>query len=66
MEQHVCGEEIVSLQWIMQLFAVICIDTSHYVTFVKCSPDRHAAWVLFDSMADRFGMLLLEHAGCAM
>lgn len=38
----------------MQLFAVLCIQTSHYVSFVKYGPDPHS-WIFFDSMADRFG-----------
>lgn len=38
----------------MQLFAVLCIQTSHYVSFVKYGPDPHA-WLFFDSMADRCG-----------
>ncbi|XP_021952606.1 ubiquitin carboxyl-terminal hydrolase CYLD isoform X2 [Folsomia candida] len=37
----------------MDLFAVICIETSHFVSFVKCGSDRKAPWVFFDSMADR-------------
>jgi ubiquitin thioesterase CYLD len=37
----------------MDLFAVICIETSHFVSFVKCGPGREAPWVFFDSMADR-------------
>jgi len=37
----------------MDLFAVICIETSHFVSFVKCGTDRKAPWVFFDSMADR-------------
>ncbi|XP_074645067.1 uncharacterized protein LOC141914449 isoform X3 [Tubulanus polymorphus] len=39
----------------MELFAVVCIETSHYVAFVKCGPGRKAPWVFFDSMADRMG-----------
>ncbi|GFR74984.1 ubiquitin carboxyl-terminal hydrolase CYLD [Elysia marginata] len=39
----------------MELFAVICIQTSHYVSFVKCGLGRDAPWVFFDSMADRMG-----------
>ena len=35
----------------MELFAVVCIETSHYVAFVKCKDD----WCFFDSMADRIG-----------
>uniref|UniRef100_A0A673H2B4 ubiquitinyl hydrolase 1 n=1 Tax=Sinocyclocheilus rhinocerous TaxID=307959 RepID=A0A673H2B4_9TELE len=36
----------------MQLFAVLCIDTSHYVSFVKYGPNPRP-WIFFDSMADR-------------
>lgn len=39
----------------MQLFAVLCINTSHYVSFVKYGPDPRS-WIFFDSMADRCGM----------
>lgn len=35
----------------MELFAVVCIETSHYVSFVKAGN----RWVFFDSMADRKG-----------
>ncbi|XP_056324160.1 ubiquitin carboxyl-terminal hydrolase CYLD [Danio aesculapii] len=38
----------------MQLFAVLCINTSHYVSFVKYGPDPRS-WIFFDSMADRCG-----------
>ncbi|CAL8337332.1 unnamed protein product [Merluccius merluccius] len=38
----------------MELFAVLCIQTSHYVSFVKYGPDPQA-WLFFDSMADRCG-----------
>ncbi|XP_013873195.1 ubiquitin carboxyl-terminal hydrolase CYLD [Austrofundulus limnaeus] len=38
----------------VQLFAVLCIKTSHYVSFVKYGPDPHS-WFFFDCMADRFG-----------
>lgn len=38
----------------MQLFAVLCIETSHYVSFIKYGPeDDH--WMFFDSMSDRHG-----------
>ena len=43
----------------MELFAVVCIKRSHYVTFVKCGEDNNAGkapWCFFDSMADREGM----------
>uniref|UniRef100_A0A3Q3X5S1 ubiquitinyl hydrolase 1 n=1 Tax=Mola mola TaxID=94237 RepID=A0A3Q3X5S1_MOLML len=36
----------------MDLFAVLCIQTSHYVCFVKYGPNPHS-WLFFDSMADR-------------
>ncbi|XP_060518432.1 probable phosphorylase b kinase regulatory subunit beta [Cylas formicarius] len=39
----------------MELFAVICIETSHYVAFVKCGVGHKAPWCFFDSMADRRG-----------
>nr|XP_023013021.1 ubiquitin carboxyl-terminal hydrolase CYLD isoform X2 [Leptinotarsa decemlineata] len=39
----------------MELFAVICIETSHYVAFVKCGVGHEAPWCFFDSMADRLG-----------
>lgn len=38
----------------MQLFAVLCIQTSHYVSFVKYGPGPRS-WMFFDSMADRCG-----------
>uniref|UniRef100_A0A0L8GFM2 USP domain-containing protein n=2 Tax=Octopus bimaculoides TaxID=37653 RepID=A0A0L8GFM2_OCTBM len=40
----------------MELFAVICIETSHYVSFVKNSNEgKEPKWVFYDSMADREG-----------
>ncbi|XP_054840309.1 ubiquitin carboxyl-terminal hydrolase CYLD-like [Eublepharis macularius] len=38
----------------LELFAVLCIETSHYVSFVKYGPEREN-WMFFDSMADRHG-----------
>uniref|UniRef100_A0A6J0VJ23 Ubiquitin carboxyl-terminal hydrolase CYLD n=1 Tax=Pogona vitticeps TaxID=103695 RepID=A0A6J0VJ23_9SAUR len=38
----------------MQLFGVLCIETSHYVAFTRHGPDVHQ-WLFFDSMADREG-----------
>uniref|UniRef100_A0A3Q2E8M2 ubiquitinyl hydrolase 1 n=1 Tax=Cyprinodon variegatus TaxID=28743 RepID=A0A3Q2E8M2_CYPVA len=38
----------------MSLFAVTCIETSHYVSFVKHGPQA-SDWLFFDSMADRDG-----------
>lgn len=39
---------------LMELFAVICIERSHYVAFVKTG-SADAPWCFFDSMADRRG-----------
>ncbi|KAH8263106.1 hypothetical protein KR044_004365, partial [Drosophila immigrans] len=39
----------------MELFAVVCIETSHYVAFVKTGSGPEAPWCFFDSMADRKG-----------
>ncbi|XP_030556658.1 ubiquitin carboxyl-terminal hydrolase CYLD isoform X1 [Drosophila novamexicana] len=39
----------------MDLFAVVCIETSHYVAFVKAGSGPDAPWCFFDSMADRKG-----------
>uniref|UniRef100_A0A8C6T5T3 Ubiquitin carboxyl-terminal hydrolase CYLD n=1 Tax=Neogobius melanostomus TaxID=47308 RepID=A0A8C6T5T3_9GOBI len=41
----------------MELFAVLCIETSHYVAFVKYG-NADSAWLFFDSMADRDGQYL--------
>lgn len=38
----------------LELFAVLCIETSHYVSFVKHGP-KITDWIFFDSMADRKG-----------
>nr|XP_020633462.1 ubiquitin carboxyl-terminal hydrolase CYLD-like [Pogona vitticeps] len=38
----------------LELFAVLCIETSHYVAFVKYGPEKEN-WMFFDSMADRHG-----------
>uniref|UniRef100_A0A670K600 USP domain-containing protein n=1 Tax=Podarcis muralis TaxID=64176 RepID=A0A670K600_PODMU len=37
-------------QYTLDLFAVLCIESSHYVAFVKYGPLRHS-WLFFDSMA---------------
>lgn len=39
----------------LELSAVVCIETSHYVCFVKCGAGSEAPWCFFDSMADRKG-----------
>lgn len=38
----------------LELFAVLCIETSHYVSFVKYGVEK-GSWMFFDSMADRYG-----------
>ncbi|XP_076144447.1 ubiquitin carboxyl-terminal hydrolase CYLD-like [Alosa pseudoharengus] len=38
----------------LELFAVTCIETSHYVSFVRHGP-LPTDWLFFDSMADREG-----------
>lgn len=38
----------------MSLFAVLCIEKSHYVAFVKCQDRRKGGrWLFFDSMSDQ-------------
>lgn len=39
----------------MKLYSVICIDTSHYVTFTRTSLEDDSKWLFFDSMAHRRG-----------
>lgn len=46
----------------MELFAVLCIETSHYVCFVKCGNGPDAPWCFFDSMADRKGIRIYHHS----
>ncbi|KAG9473883.1 hypothetical protein GDO78_004270 [Eleutherodactylus coqui] len=38
----------------LELLAVLCIRTSHFVSFVKYGPGKNS-WVFFDSMAGRIG-----------
>uniref|UniRef100_A0A8C5QTH2 USP domain-containing protein n=1 Tax=Leptobrachium leishanense TaxID=445787 RepID=A0A8C5QTH2_9ANUR len=38
----------------LELLAVLCIKTSHFVSFVKYGPSKHS-WVFFDSMAGKIG-----------
>ena len=45
----------------MELFAVMCIETSHYVSFIKCGLGPDAPWCFFDSMADRKGNYGLQN-----
>ena len=44
----------------MELVAVICIETSHYVSFVRCGDTPQSPWCFFDSMADRKGGVTFE------
>ncbi|CAF4695930.1 unnamed protein product [Rotaria sp. Silwood1] len=38
----------------LNLFAVLCVETSHYVAFVKCKQqNQQHEWLFFDSMSDR-------------
>lgn len=47
------GEELHE-EHTMELFSIMCIETSHYVAFVKAGQGEND-WVFFDSMADRQG-----------
>lgn len=58
----------------MSLFAVTCIETSHYVSFVKHGP-LVTDWLFFDSMADRegkrsshfsIGSKIYKHSSCTV
>lgn len=53
----IMAEHITVPRIFMELFAVVCIETSHYVAFVKCGSGLDAPWCFFDSMADRKGAL---------
>ena len=46
----------------MELIAVVCIETSHYVSFVRCGDTPQAPWCFFDSMADRKGGQIFENS----
>ncbi|KAG9487258.1 hypothetical protein GDO78_007236 [Eleutherodactylus coqui] len=39
----------------LQLYAVLCIETSHYVAFIRMASHNLPLWAFFDSMADREG-----------
>ena len=49
------ASELINEDVYMELFSVVCIKTSHYVTFTKCGSGVDEKWVFFDSMADRQG-----------
>jgi hypothetical protein len=38
---------------IIQLYAIICINSAHYTVFVKCK-DSESDWFYFDSMAGSY------------
>ena len=43
---------------VLHLHAVICIERSHYVTFLRLDHTNPCSkWLFFDSMADRIGIL---------
>lgn len=50
----------------MELFAVVCIETSHYVAFVKSGSGMDAPWCFFDSMADRKGNYMIDKFSIAI
>lgn len=52
------AEHITVPRIFMELFAVVCIETSHYVAFVKCGSGLDSPWCFFDSMADRKGFII--------
>lgn len=58
----IMAEHITVPRIFMELFAVVCIETSHYVAFVKCGSGADAPWCFFDSMADRKGKHLFSFA----
>lgn len=49
------NEQAVFQRQYLQLFAVLCIETSHYVAFIKLNSQKLPLWAFFDSMADREG-----------
>jgi ubiquitin thioesterase CYLD len=52
--EHHQPKQMKTVSYKLNLFAVLCIETSHYVAFVKChKPDQQHEWVFFDSMSDR-------------
>ncbi|PAA55907.1 hypothetical protein BOX15_Mlig027790g3, partial [Macrostomum lignano] len=52
LEQYQNRGQVVESQTVMDLLAVVCICTSHYVCFLRAEPNH---WLFFDSMADREG-----------
>ncbi|CAF0977775.1 unnamed protein product [Adineta ricciae] len=50
-----CTKKVELKKHKLNLFAVLCIETCHYVAFVKCQNRniQKSTWVFFDSMSDR-------------
>ncbi|XP_069817673.1 ubiquitin carboxyl-terminal hydrolase CYLD-like isoform X2 [Dendropsophus ebraccatus] len=47
--------QVVLQRQTLQLYAVLCIETSHYVAFIRMNSHNRPMWAFFDSMADREG-----------
>ena len=60
MEYEILKEHCPVPRLYLELLAVVCIETSHYVSFVKCAPGSEAPWCFFDSMADRKGKSFIK------
>ncbi|XP_018413703.1 PREDICTED: ubiquitin carboxyl-terminal hydrolase CYLD-like [Nanorana parkeri] len=52
--ENLNGQAVFQRQY-LQLFAVLCIETSHYVAFIRLNSQNRPLWAFFDSMADREG-----------
>ncbi|KAM9329589.1 uncharacterized protein PAF06_004280 [Gastrophryne carolinensis] len=52
--ENVRGQAMLQRQH-LQLYAVLCIETSHYVAFIRIHSEERPLWAFFDSMADREG-----------
>ncbi|KAM5192162.1 ubiquitin carboxyl-terminal hydrolase CYLD-like isoform 2-T2 [Mantella aurantiaca] len=52
--ENLNGQAVFQRQY-LQLFAVLCIQTSHYVAFIRLNSQNRPQWAFFDSMADREG-----------
>ncbi|CDW55516.1 Probable ubiquitin carboxyl-terminal hydrolase CY LD [Trichuris trichiura] len=46
---------LVTAPIVLQLASVMCIESSHYVSFARTGHKPDAEWIFFDSMADREG-----------
>ncbi|KFD53768.1 hypothetical protein M514_05274 [Trichuris suis] len=52
---HVRDDYRVTAPIVLQLASVMCIESSHYVSFARTGHKPDAEWIFFDSMADREG-----------